>query len=189
PIAACANTRAHSDHALHSCGVTPRRGPHQCRRRALPCLCVDLGSRHQQTPDCHHLARACRRHDCGLTARQCRVRICPSLEQHCDHPCAAVRARQRQRRYPIPICSLHVGASPKQQLGGFDIVPIRGPVQGSCSIHLGFIHVFVTAKEPANRCCVLAFYRISQGSVTDAANRGRSDRKETDNQHKTALTE
>ena len=87
------------------------------------------------------------------------------VDQRSDHRGAAVQTCQRQRSDAIVIGGVYVRTGGEQEVGGFQIVPMGGPMERGGSVALGGVDVGVLLEEGRDGFGVLGFYGVDQAEV------------------------
>ena len=75
----------------------------------------------------------------------------PAVEQPLDHRGAAVDAGEPQRRGAVAVRRPHVGAGLDQQVGGGEIVDMRGPVERRRAVDFGGVRIGALAPAARER--------------------------------------
>ncbi len=105
------------------------RGPHQCSL-AVPLLRgIHLPAVREQRADALGIAGPRRRHEHGLARAEGRVRVTAGVEHCRQHLRVGDRGGFVQWRHAEAIREIRIGVGFQQQLHGFEIVRVRGPVQ------------------------------------------------------------
>ncbi len=123
----------------HGIGMASRGGPHQRRLLMRRLAGVRAGAGLEQRLHASRLAGAGAGHQGGFAARQRRVRIGSRTEQARNHRAAAIGAREEERRGPGVIGRAGPRAGGQQQVDGWCVVEVHGPMQRRRAVALRWL--------------------------------------------------
>ena len=117
-----------------------------------------------------HVAGSRRHHQGGFTVRQYRgVRVDAGFQEFFDHRGVAVLGGEEHRRRAVAIGGFGIGSGVDEKVGGFEIVPAGGPVEGGGAVGLGGVYVGVVLDECADGFGIVVCSGVGYFAVRCAA--------------------
>ena len=147
-------------------GMPLGRGPHQRRLSAEIFFRVHFSAMLEQNLHGVHIAvaRCFHQHCFGLRGDQ-RIGVRAGFEQLFDQRGSADADRFRQRRRAVTVERGRVRARREQRVHGFQIAPVRGPMQRRGAIGFRSIHVHMLFQQRADGLGVLILHGVHQRGI------------------------